>query len=123
MASLLTIAVTNLHFFAHHGLYEEELLTGNEFEVNVFVSYAPQQHVVEHLHDTINYAELYALIREEMQKNRKLLETLAMELAELIHQRFPEVRTAEIQITKLKAPIDQFTGNVGVRYHCEFPVS
>ena len=120
MASTLTIAVTNLHFFAHHGLYEEELLTGNEFVVNVYVSYEPAVNLITHLRDTINYAELYALIREEMQKNRKLLETLAMELAELIHQRFPAVLKADIEITKLKAPINQFTGNVGVRYVREF---
>ncbi len=116
MNNLMTIELKKLHFFAFHGLYEEEKKTGNEFEVNLSVDYKPDTVVISEIADTINYAKLFDLVKAEMQKPRGLLETLAMEIVELIHSLYPQIIKAEISITKLYPPIAAFTGSVGVKY-------
>ncbi len=120
MNDLITIELKQLRFFAFHGLYEEEKRTGNEFEINMLVAFTPQGGTITDLHETVNYAGLYALLRSEMQKPRALLETAVMEIAELIHASFPLVKKIDIALTKLHPPIAQFTGTVGVRFSREY---
>ena len=79
MSATLTIELTNLRFFAKHGLFAEEQKIGNEFEVDLFVSYDPGAELIDELSETVNYASLYELLKEEMQKPRELLETFVME--------------------------------------------
>lgn len=112
----MTITLSGLRFHAFHGLYPEEEKTGNEFEVNLAVDYTPPAEIINAIEDTVNYVSLYEIIKNAMQQPRHLLETLAMEIAEKIHQDFPQITSIEITIQKLHPPVEKFTGNVGVRY-------
>ncbi len=116
MAELITVELKQLHFFAYHGLYAEERKTGNEFEVNLFVSYLPASGMITGISDTVNYVQLYELLKSEMQKPRDLLETFVMEVSEIIHLSFPKIKKIEMAVTKLHPPIPGFTGTVGVKY-------
>ena len=120
MTDLITIELKQLHFFAYHGLYAEERKTGNEFEVNLTVSYKPLTGTITDIADTVDYGELYKLLKTEMQKPRELLETLVMEITEIIHISFPQIKRIEISVSKLHLPITKFRGMVGVRYSQEF---
>jgi dihydroneopterin aldolase len=120
MAGLLTIELKNLRFFARHGLYAEEIKIGNEFEVNLSVSYLAETIVITDIAETINYVSLYELIKAVMQKPTPLLETVAMAIAEKIHQDFPQVKKISVSISKLHPPIEKFIGEVGVRYEREY---
>ena len=113
---MITIELKQLRFLAYHGLYAEERKTGNEFEINLSVSYQPSSGTITGISDTVNYSELYALLKTEMQKPRHLLETFVMEVAEVIHVSFPQIKKIEISITKLHVPIAKFTGTAGVRF-------
>lgn len=117
---MMTIQLHKLRFYAYHGLYAEEKKTGNEFEVDLSVSYEPIAGTVTDISDTVNYARLYELVKTEMQKPRHLLETLVMETAEIIHLSFPQVKKIEIGISKLHVPIAKFTGIAAVTYTKEF---
>jgi dihydroneopterin aldolase len=120
MNDLVTIELKELRFFAFHGLYSEEKKTGNEFEMNLSVAFHPGSGTITGIADTVNYAALYELMRSEMQQPRELLETVVMELAEKIHAGWPSVKKIDIGLTKLQAPIEKFTGKVGVRYTKEY---
>ena len=113
---MITIELKQLRFLAYHGLYAEERKTGNEFEINLSVSFQPSSGTITGIADTVNYSSLYSLLKTEMQKPRHLLETLVMEVAEVIHVSFPQIKKIEISITKLHVPIAKFTGTAGVRY-------
>ena len=117
MAALITVELKQLHFFAYHGLYAEERKTGHEFEVNLFVSYLPVSGTITGISDTVNYVEL---LKSEMQKPRELLETFVMEVSEIIHLSFSQIKKIEIAVTKLHPPITGFTGTVGVKYSKEY---
>ena len=112
----ITIELKNLLFFAYHGLYAEEKKTGNQFEVILTVDFIPGTDIITDMTSTVNYEQLYALLKAEMQKPRDLLETLIMEVAEHIHSSFPQITKIEISITKLQPPIVGFTGTVGLSY-------
>jgi 7,8-dihydroneopterin aldolase/epimerase/oxygenase len=120
MAGSITVELKGLHFYAYHGLYAEEKKTGNEFEVNLSVVYEPVSGTVTDISDTVNYAKLYALLKTEMAKPRHLLETFVMEVAEMIHISYPQVKKIEISITKLHVPIAKFIGTATVAYAKEF---
>jgi dihydroneopterin aldolase len=120
MTGLLTIELNNLRFFARHGLYAEEIKIGNEFEVTLSVSYLPDTILITDIETTVNYVSLYELVKAAMQKPTPLLETVAMAIAEKIHQDFPQVKKVSISISKLHPPIAKFIGEVGVKYEKGF---
>jgi len=116
----ITVELEHLRFFAFHGLYEEEKKTGNEFEVNVKVSFKAPEGVITKLHDTVNYVRLHAIVNAMMQHPEKLLESVAMKIADQIHHEFPFIAAVEIQIVKLHPPIINFTGHVAVSFQRTF---
>jgi 7,8-dihydroneopterin aldolase/epimerase/oxygenase len=119
MNAVITIELKALRFHAFHGLFPEEKKTGNEFEVNLSVDYIPAEKVITNIDNTVNYAQLYAIIKSAMQQPRELLETVAMEIVESIYATFPQIKKVAIEIIKLHPPIAQFVGSVGVRYEKE----
>ena len=120
MSGEVTIELKGLHFFAFHGLYAEERKTGNEFEVNLAISYQPSSGIITDISDTVNYAVLFELLKSEIQKPRDLLETLVMEITEIIHLSFPQIKKVKISVIKLYPPIPAFAGSVGVKYNKEY---
>lgn len=115
MNETITIKLNQLRFFAYHGLYPEEKKIGAEFEVNLEISYSPPEKITA-LDETVNYEKIYELLKSEMQKPRELLETLVMEVTQVIHLSFPSIKKTDISITKLQVPIVGFNGNVSVKY-------
>jgi dihydroneopterin aldolase len=120
MAGTITIELNKIRFFADHGLYAEELKTGNNFELSLAVSFTTDRARITGVNDTIDYQRLYDLVKAEVKLHRDLLETLAMELAEKIYERFPATGKVEVSISKLHPPIEGFEGNIRVHYSKEF---
>jgi len=100
------VALEGLEFHAYHGVYPQERSSGNKFEVDVTVE-------TEFLHTafqddlagTINYEDLYALVKKEMDKPSKLLETVGHAIAEKILQSFDSAVQAQVKISKFNPPI------------------
>ncbi|SDD87146.1 dihydroneopterin aldolase [Niabella drilacis] len=120
MAQVITIHLEQLRFFAFHGLYAEEKTTGNAFEMNLSVSFSRDAVVITRLEDTLNYAEVYGIVKDEMQRPRELLETFLTELAATLKERFPEIILLNMSLYKLTVPIEGFAGKVGVALERRF---
>lgn len=120
MASTFTIALNNLRFFARHGVFAEEALMQNEFEVNLSLTVNAPEEKVTSLDQTINYAEVYRITDDLFSIRKKLLETLAMEIAGALKSRFPDLTDISVQIKKVNPPITAFTGTVSVTYNKRF---
>lgn len=115
---MLTIHLHKLLFHSFHGLYKEEQILGNSFEVNADVV-ADITDPIKELADTINYVNIYAVIKQRMDQPTPLLETLAQELSHTIHQMDNRIKSVAINIMKLSPPIENFQGLVGVSYKSE----
>lgn len=113
---MMTIHLHQLKFHAFHGIYAEEKVLGGEFEVNLSVNYTPTELPVTDLHQSVNYAGLYELVKKEMETPCQILETFVTKLAKDILAQFSIVEEVYISITKLRPPIINFEGSVGVSF-------
>lgn len=119
MAGVITIELKGLHFFASHGMHAEEQKIGNEFDVNVELKYVPGE-MISSIDQTINYVEVYNVVKQEFSVHRDLLEQLAMQIAENLKNKFDSLQHICISIQKISPPIANFSGGVGVKYERSF---
>ena len=112
---MLYIKLNNLSFFAFHGLYEEEKINGNDFLMNVVIGFTPSGTVTQ-ICDTIDYSCVYEIIYKRMQIASPLLETIVVELANEILDKFILAETVKIELIKTNPPIHEFNGTVSVMY-------
>jgi dihydroneopterin aldolase len=112
---MLTVSLNSMRFHTFHGMYPEEKVTGNEFEVTLQVKYEGEKRI-DDISQTINYVDLFEMVNKRMQVPTPLLETVAMDIASAIREKFPVVHEINITINKLSLPIANFQGNVSVSY-------
>ncbi|MBS1641438.1 MAG: dihydroneopterin aldolase [Bacteroidetes bacterium] len=113
---MLSVCLHNIIFRAYHGLYEEEKINGNDFEINVEIKYHPKEKIIQTIEHTINYETVFNLIEARMKIATPLLETVAMQMAEEILQHFNLAEEVFISIKKLQPPIANLKGCVGINY-------
>src|SRR5258706_4380351 len=101
---MIKIELHNLRFFAHHGMYEEEKKVANEFDVDLEVSFEANDTIVS-INESINYVKLYELVKKHMLQEQRLLETIAMNITNSIHEQYPQVTKISIIITKQYHPV------------------
>jgi dihydroneopterin aldolase len=118
---MVTVQLHNLIFSGHHGVSEEELMTGNTFEVNLDVLYDDQKRSFETLDGTVNYVRLFDIVQQHMRKPSRLLEKIGARIVQQIKEEFPFIGEAVITIYKLQAPIGNFQGRAGVTFRRKFP--
>lgn len=112
---MLKIELLNLWFRARHGLYEEEKVLGGDFKLDVELYYLPRT-IPRHIHETIDYSEVYALIQHHMAQPEPLLETLVITIGDDILRSFALAEEVNISIRKINPPIIGFTGSMSVSY-------
>ena len=100
------VILEGLEFHAYHGVYPHERSSGNKFEVDVIVETEfGNAAFQDDLSGTINYEDVYALVKSEMEKPSKLLERVGHSIAEQILKAFPDAITVQISISKFNPPI------------------
>ncbi|MBW6459373.1 MAG: dihydroneopterin aldolase [Bacteroidales bacterium] len=100
------ISIEGMAFFAHHGCFSEEQLVGTHFEVDIFLE--TETHEAEQTDDlakTVNYQEIYQLVKAEMAVSSKLLEHIARRILDRIAANYPAVTSAKVKISKLHPPV------------------
>jgi 7,8-dihydroneopterin aldolase/epimerase/oxygenase len=100
------VALEGLEFHAYHGVYPHERDSGNWFEVDISVdtdfSSAADS---DELTGTVNYETLFRIIKDEMEKPSKLLETVAEKIVRDVLAELPAVIQVDLKISKLNPPI------------------
>lgn len=99
-----TVALKEVKFYAFHGYYPEENLTGNHFSVDVEVTFVPKGDS-EDLKQTVNYEVINSIISEEMKNTQKLLETVVKNIIDQLVSKYPFLLTAVVGIKKLHPPM------------------
>ncbi len=117
---MITIHLQNLKFYSFHGVLEEEKLSGNDFEVNADIQFHEGETVIHSLSQTINYVDLFEIIKERMQTPSQLLETVVMDIGKKISEKYNSVRSINISLKKMHPPIEGINGSVGVTWHKKF---
>lgn len=100
------ITLDGLEFFAFHGYYDEEQKIGNKYGVDITIETSLEKAGMDDkLSETIDYEELYRIIREEMSKPSRLLENIGGRIMNSVFNNFPLVTFIEISISKFNPPI------------------
>src|ERR1700733_3463452 len=99
------VSLEGLEFHAYHGVYAHERSSGNKFEVDILVeTHFDESAFRDELSGTINYEDLYAIVKTAMGTPSKLLETVGHSIAEKTLTTFPEVVMVEVKISKFNPP-------------------
>lgn len=117
---MVTVQLHNLLFSGRHGVFKEELATGNTFEVDLDVTYDERDRPFESLDTIVNYVLLFGIIRDRMHQPSPLLERIADEIIQKIREHYPFIREVRLSIYKLQAPIGNFQGKAGMTLHKKF---
>ena len=100
------IYLDDMRFYAYHGVMEQERRVGGEYSVLLTLEADLADAVrTDDVADTINYAELYALVEHEMAIPSKLLEHVAGRIGQRAMETFERITTLTIRVTKLNPPM------------------
>lgn len=94
-----------MNFYAYHGVMPQEAKVGNQFVVTLALTAPLEKAVVsDELEDTINYAEVYAVVKEQMEIPSKLIEHAAGRILYALKEHFPQLAAIELKVSKLNPP-------------------
>jgi len=100
------ISIEGMEFFAYHGCFTEEQLIGTNFTVDLFLTVdTSKAEDTDSLKDTVNYQDVFQLVKSEMQITSKIIEHVGRRILDSISDRFPEVKNATVKIKKLNPPL------------------
>lgn len=109
------IYLRNVRFRAFHGVLPQEGIVGNDYLVNLVLDYDFSSAMkTDDLQGTLNYAEVYQKVREEMAVPSKLLEHVAGRIAHRLFSDFPEIQKLQLSITKVNPPMGANSDGAGV---------
>jgi dihydroneopterin aldolase len=110
----MRISLDKLVFFGYHGLYAEEKKLGNTYIVDVLIDFTAKKSIIDNLDQTIDYVQVYALIKKWMEIPTPLLETLVGNMADDILKEQLLAEKVMVKITKQHLPIAEFEGTASV---------
>ncbi len=101
------IRIKGASFYAYHGALQEEQKIGGKFEVDVDI-YTDFSEAVktDDLKSTINYKDVYKFINQYVhEKKYYLIETLAMNIADQLLNRYTGIIKIIVRVRKHSVPV------------------
>ncbi len=118
MESLVKLTINNIQLYSYHGVSQAEQQLGGRYEIDVELYYDARQAVThDNLSDAINYADVITCITDATNgKRRRLIETLASDLARAILEHFPSVESVCLRVRKRTIPVGAMVDSVEVEW-------
>ena len=117
-ATEMYIRMEGMKFYAFHGVLPQENLVGANFYIDLKLK-TDFTHAAEtdELAGTVSYADIHAVVKEEMQTPSKLLEHVCQRIARRLFHDFPTIETIDISLFKENPPMGACAQRVGVEVH------
>ncbi|MCE5206188.1 MAG: dihydroneopterin aldolase [Porphyromonadaceae bacterium] len=101
-----TIELTNMRFYAYHGLLPQESEAGNVFLVNMTLEAdIAAACTSDDVNDTINYADVFELVKTEMEQPSRLLEHVAGRILARLKEQYPQLSCVRVSVAKMHPPV------------------
>lgn len=101
-----TIELTNMRFYAYHGVLPQERETGNVFLVNMTLEAdIAAACTSDDVNDTINYADVFELVKTEMEQPSRLLEHVAGRILAKLMEQYPHISLVRVSVAKMHPPV------------------
>ncbi len=115
-----TISIEQMEFYAYHGCFKEEQIIGTRFLVDLNLeTNTAKAESTDDLNDTVNYQEVYLLVKKEMEIKSKLLEHVGRRILDAVKGKYPQIASAEIKISKMNPPLGGKMKNVSLTMRAE----
>ncbi len=99
---MLTVSLHGIKVFAPHGLYPEERVLGNNFEIDVDVMFKAQ---IDKDWPFADYTIIRKIVTTIMQEEGRLLEQFVRDMADLIKRQFPAAEKVKVALRKINPPM------------------
>lgn len=102
----MKIILDRMKFFAHHGVLPQEQMVGAYFYVSI-IAETDKENATENdeLRDTVSYADIAQVVKDEMQITSKLLEHVTMRIAKRLKHDFPTLQNVTVKVMKENPPM------------------
>ena len=114
-----SILLKEIRCYAYHGVAPQENLIGNEYiidlKLKVDISKATR---TDEVTDTVNYAEVHQVIKNEMAIPSKLLEHVSGRIIQKLFAQFPCIEEIELRLSKRNPPMGADIESAGIELHC-----
>ena len=105
------ILVNKIKLYAFHGCLEEEAKIGGEYIVDIKIETDfTRAEIDDELNHTVDYCEVYNIVKFEMAIRSKLIEHVARRIADQVFIISDKIEEVEVKVTKENPPVN---GNVG----------
>lgn len=100
------IELQDIHLYAYHGVLPQENKIGAWYTINICVT-IDQINCIKNddIESTVNYANIYETICEEMKIKSKLLEHVCGRILSKLFTRFPSITQIDITLIKDTPPL------------------
>ena len=112
------IILREVRFHAFHGVMPQERKVGADFTVSLRVGVnlsLPAES--DDVADTLNYATLYEVLKQQMEMPSQLLEHVAGRIGKAVMDTFPQVTGVDVTLTKLNPPMGADCAGASVELH------
>ena len=110
------IILKNVRCYSFHGCLKEEGVIGSEYLVDLKVTASLKKSAQsDRLSETVDYVLLNQIIKHEMSKPSKLLETVADRINKSVFKKDLRITKSTVTITKVCPPINGDVESVSVK--------
>ena len=107
--------LNDLRFYAYHGVLPQERRVGGDYSVTLRIEADLSEAVAsDDVALTLNYAELYEVVKREMLIPSRLLEHVAGRIAKSVIDTFPQAQSIALKVVKLNPPLGADCQGAGV---------
>lgn len=100
------ISIEGMQFFSPIGCFAEEKIVHPHFIVDVYISLdASVAMQDDKLESTINYQEVYLLIKNTMERQHNLIEHASNEIINIILEKYDKALSVKCKIRKTNPPL------------------
>src|SRR4051812_39442406 len=101
------VKISGIRCFAFHGCLEEEAVIGGNFMVDIEIETDFSQAASnDELSGTVDYVEVYEIVKKEMATRSKLIENVAKRISDSLLQKISNIEAVEIKVTKINPPVN-----------------
>ena len=100
------ITLQNVHLYAYHGVMQQEQEVGAWYTVDAELTVADHScTVTDDIAGTVSYADVYDILREEMQQPSDLLEHVCNRISKRLYESFTQIIAIRITLCKDTPPM------------------
>ena len=118
MKIVSSIELDDVRLYAFHGVMEQERRVGGEYSLSLRVHYNIKKAMqTDRVGDTLNYAVLLDIVKQQMAIPSNLLEHVAGRIGQAVFKSFPQSEAVDVRIVKLNPPMGALTAGAAVNLH------